>query len=508
MQLIFKIAWRNIWRHKGKSLVIGIIIFIGVLIMTVGNGIISGMEKGLAQNIVNSFTGDIVIVPNEQEKDDVLFDFMNGKPLKVIANYEAVKELLKKEPMVKEFVPVTAGMVFVLNSGSGMGIIRLLGVDIDQYKKVFPGNFIITQGRTLRSGERGILVSEETREQCYNQMNFWLIPRGEALNKRKLSAEALKNINRLTLQRDLVFMGASNSNTFVDVKIPVYGIMKYKALNKIWGTYSIVDIESFREGHNYITSSDTTARVPEKDQALLYDDQLDQLFDTDSLVETENDSGDQLSVEAIQALTRKKAIKAQVDNGSYNLIFLKLKPGTSSQKALQNINTLFKDNNVKVRAISWRSAVGVFGSMAALIKGALNLFIMFVFLVAIIIIMNTLSMAALERVSETAMMRAIGAGKLFLRNMYICETGLLAFFFGSIGIVLGIVVIFFLNVANITTTNELLQLVYGGEKLKPVFILPDLLIGLFELGIVTFLSVLYPLRLVGKVVPLDVMARD
>ena len=48
MGLILKIAWRNIWRHKGKSLVIGVILFIGAMLMSIGNGMISGMEKGMS----------------------------------------------------------------------------------------------------------------------------------------------------------------------------------------------------------------------------------------------------------------------------------------------------------------------------------------------------------------------------------------------------------------------------------------------------------------------------
>ena len=59
--------------------------------MTVGNGMISGMEQGLSENIVKSFTGDIVVILHAEEKDEVLFSF-SGKPLKVIKNYDAVKK--------------------------------------------------------------------------------------------------------------------------------------------------------------------------------------------------------------------------------------------------------------------------------------------------------------------------------------------------------------------------------------------------------------------------------
>ena len=76
MKLIVKIALRNIMRHKGKSVVIGLILFIGALLMTVGNGIVSGMNTGLQKNIVEGFCGDAVLVSDKQESDNLLLDLM------------------------------------------------------------------------------------------------------------------------------------------------------------------------------------------------------------------------------------------------------------------------------------------------------------------------------------------------------------------------------------------------------------------------------------------------
>lgn len=508
MELAFRIAWRNLWRHKGKSLVIGVILFFGAVLMTVGNGMISGMEKGLSDNIINLFTGDIVVISDEQEKDDVLFDMMSGKPLKVIKNFEAAKKVLARKNVIQEFLPATAGLVFVFNSGSEMGHIMLLGVDIAKYRRMFPDSIRITEGRMFNPGERGVLVSEEARKQAYDYMNFWIIPEGGKLDPETLPADAVKSIATLDTRQDLVFMGASTSNSTMDIRVPVKGIVKYKSLNKIWGIYCIVDIESFREAHNYVTGADTKAEVPKQEKALLENDNLDQLFSADNMMDNTALSEANYSIKEIQAALRKKAVKYNPDAGSYNLVFLKLKPGASPTKTLADLNRTFKENNLNVRAVSWKNAVGTIGSMAVMVKAALNTFIMFIFLVAIIIIMNTLSMAAIERVPEIGMMRAIGARKGFLRKMFVYETGLLSFFFGGIGIIVGIVLIYIIKAIGITTTNEILQLVYGGDRLSPLFTAPDLLLGIVELGIVTMLSVLYPLRVVGKIVPLDAIARE
>ena len=507
MGLAFRLAWRNIWRHRGKSLIIGIILFCGALLMTVGNGMISGMEKGLSENIVNLFTGDVVVISDEQEQNDVLFQMM-GKPLKVIKDYPAAQKVLAADQNIQQFLPATAGMVMVLNTGSEMGNIMLLGVDIEKYRQMFPGSIAVTEGRMFKPGERGVLVSEEARKQAFDYMDFWVLPEGETFDSKKLPADAQTNIAGLDLRGDLVFMGASTSNSAMDIRVPVTGIIRYKSLNKIWGMYCIVDIESFREAHNYVTGADRQAVIPKEEKALLDSDNLDQFFSTGDMVDTSSVTSQAISIQDIKTQTKKTEPTTNIDNGSYNLAFIKLKPGVSQQAAIRELNNTFKENHLKLRAISWKESVGTIGSMAVLVKTALNVFIMFIFFVAIIVIMNTLSMAALERVSEIGMMRAIGARKGFLRSMFINETGILSFFFGGLGIIAGIIIIYLVQAAHITTTNEILQLVYGGDQLRPIFTSGDLLLGIVELCIVTFLSVIYPLRVVGKIVPLDAIARE
>ncbi|NBV83338.1 hypothetical protein EBR57_04365, partial [bacterium] len=78
--IVFRIAWKNLMRHRGKSLVIGSILFTGTLIMTVGNAVISGLDAGLAQNFRQRMTGDIVVVSTAQLKDNVFFTPM-GEPV-------------------------------------------------------------------------------------------------------------------------------------------------------------------------------------------------------------------------------------------------------------------------------------------------------------------------------------------------------------------------------------------------------------------------------------------
>jgi len=69
--LILKIAWRSLLRHRAKSIVIGVILFLGAFIMTLGDATTIGMRRGVEENIVKSFTGHIILVSNEETKDNV-----------------------------------------------------------------------------------------------------------------------------------------------------------------------------------------------------------------------------------------------------------------------------------------------------------------------------------------------------------------------------------------------------------------------------------------------------
>ena len=118
MRLILTIAWRNIFRHRGKSLIIGAILFMGAFLMTVGNGVISGMDAGLQKNIVEGFCGDALLVSDKQESDNVFLEFM-GKAVAPIKNYKSIDSALGKMPSVEKWLPIGKNFVMALAQLAG-----------------------------------------------------------------------------------------------------------------------------------------------------------------------------------------------------------------------------------------------------------------------------------------------------------------------------------------------------------------------------------------------------
>ncbi len=503
MKLVFTIAWRNIQRHRRKSAVIGVILFLGAAVMTVGNGVLSGMDRGLADSIINRFTGQVVVLSRTQERDGVIITAM-GKSIEVIKGYAEIKKVLDSQDYIARYLPVGRGITMVLNEAGDMGFTSLIGADFEAYQSMFLNNVQLVEGRFLKKGERGILITEGNRKEIFLNQNFWIQPEGAPVRDAALPDEAKEHRDTLDVRESVVLMGASSENASLDILAPVKGVVRYEYLDKFWRYFNIIDMESFREAFQYVTASDAKVKLDEKKSRIMESENLDYLFGG-SVISSAGSAGG-YDVRAMVKRDRKAGDAAGVDSGAYNVVFIKLKKGVSIDGAVDRLEKALK--NTGGRAVSWKKAAGEIAELATIIRGALFGFVMFIFFVAIIIIMNTLTMTALERVSELGMMRAVGAQKGFISRMFLTETFILSFAFGGAGMVFGIVIVAVLNALGITTDNSVLQLLFGGDVFSPFIDFRDVIVGIAELSLVTVLAAIYPIRVTRRITPLEAIARD
>ena len=277
--------------------------------------------------------------------------------------------------------------------------------------------------------------------------------------------------------------------------------------------FALMDIESYRNCLGYISAADKQiVSLSNEEETLLGDDALDMdaLFSGSGLVENKPVSSVSSLMTTAPEIEKvgKTEKETDLDEGAYNLVFILLKDHSKLNETVDSLNILFKERDAKVRAVTWKKAIGSIGSIAMLIKTSLFVFVMFLFFVAIIIIVNTLSMTALERTSEIGMMRAVGARKGFITNMFLWETALLSSFFGGIGILTGYIVVKVLTLLKFTTDNDMVQLLYGGDVFQPFLSFGDVGIAVFQLVIVTVVAVVYPVLVARSITPLDAITRE
>ncbi len=501
--LVFKIAWRNILRHKGKSIIIGSILFLGALIMTLGNATAIGMQKGVEEHIVRGFTGHIILVSDQETKDNVLFTPM-AKPLKILGDYEKIAAVLRQQDYVKDFIPMTRGGVAILG-GSGMNFLLTFGCNFDDFQRVFGSPVQAVEGQLLHNGDHGLLINEKSRENQHKMQGYWLVPEGYQLNKDNLSKEARAELPGLPQRSDLALGGFGEPNS-TDLTLPIRAITRFKSLNNLMQEISIMDIESFRQLFGYYTAADVVQELPPEQEKLLASGEED-LFGSADIFE----SGKGSTVRDLEKVIRAQAPPARkinYDNAAYNYVSILLKPGEELNAAVARTRQLMKDSGLPVKVLSWKQASGQVAQISDILRIVINVFVILLFFVAVIIIMNTLSMTALERTEEFGMMRAVGARKGFITRMFLSETLALSALFGGVGILVGALVAWIIQPLGITAgQSEILELLFGGEVFRPTLGVEGVVSGIVALGVVTVLAVLYPLVVARRITPLDAINR-
>jgi putative ABC transport system permease protein len=497
--LVWRLAWRNLWRHRGRSLVVGGILFLGALLLTFGNGVVGGMEQGLRRQVVESFTGDVVVTSSRQQDDNVFLSMM-GKEIEPLYRTGAIQEALSAQPWVKSTLPMGKNMIMALHESEGNpGYLFLLGVDFAKWTAFFPGSFEVRAGRLPGPGEAGLVLPSGANEQLHQAMGQVFLPKGAA--DTNLVPEKARRIPSTAIRNEIVLMGFSNSMATSDLRLDIKAVGKFRALNTIWGHFALADIESYRSVQGYLRQDEKVVELSQDQKDVMASDDLDALL-----------AGDAAASEAKPAAKTDRAPSSAeasvVDNGSdpvWNLVLVKLR-GETAENGAARMDSVFQARHLPARAVPWHKAVGVIGSLAMLIRGALLGFVGLLFVVAGIVIANTLAMSALERTTEIGMMRAVGATRLFIGRMMLSETAVLALVFGGAGIVLGAGLVEIVPMLGIHTGNDLLQMVYGGEVFRPLLRPQDIASCFVELGLVVALASLYPAKLATSITPLDAIA--
>ena len=90
------------------------------------------------------------------------------------------------------------------------------------------------------------------------------------------------------------------------------------------------------------------------------------------------------------------------------------------------------EKTLAVQTIDWRAASGLVGQFITAVQAVLVVSIMVIFLVALVIINNSMMMATMERFTEIGTMRAIGAQSRFVLLLFLLETVFLGLIAGTL----------------------------------------------------------------------------
>lgn len=484
MGTILKIALRNLTQHKVKSLIVGALITLGITLTFIGNSLFETAALGVKRGYSENFTGDVMI-QGTSEKSFSLFgsEEMSFSSISdvtpVIGPYDKVLGMVKSLPQVEAFTSQVAGQVIINLEERGQSFTLLFGIEPESYFKTFQ-SLRILEGRLLAPGESGILMSRKRLDQIAKE------------NKAQLKVGDEVLLNAFT-DKGLKIRG-----------VPLVGIYEYIVPTQALEIVSFIDVQSARALNAMTVGSKDEVKVDAATRALL---DSGPSFSAEAEVQEVSDEP-VLDLENLLGDTTVRNSLQTIDNGSWHNVLVKLKPGSDVGATLASLNKAFADQSLPVKAVGWKAAAGTTAALTDVAQIIFNIVIIILAVVAVIIIINTLVISVMERTSEIGTMRALGAQKPFIRELFVAETMLLAGFFGLVGIVLGSLAVVGINLVGIKIDNDFLQILFGSTNLKPNLSLNQMLLSVGYTLFIGMVSWIYPVSIALKVSPLKAIASE
>lgn len=475
-----KIAFRNLTRQKRRSVLLAGALSFGMFILVVVNGVTGGLLASLQNNFADMISGHIFFM--QVEKDE------SGKVVSISRDDKELLERFKASGL--RFSSVTRrttalGSVIYASDSSNRSITGVNWAD----ETAFPDslNLIAGDARAMQ-GSDGILISD-TLAETVGLVQKKKLSYSETANLRievkkrwreegknfDLDKEVKSETKRLEAERE--------AKKLEDAKKAIGETLLVK-LDTIYGQENVAE---FRVAGIFTTQMDYSAYV---DRGVL-----------NSYIEMPADSYNLCGImlDDFSGLDAKTISLHRALKDSYDLVPYDKIAGKAANTVISNLKkegftgkkTIITNLNNEMGSI-----VSVLTGVQA---GCFGLFVV-VLMVVMVGLVNTFRIIVYERTKEIGTMRAIGAQRKQVRNLFIIEALCLGVVGSLPGVLLGVITLNVISLFRFDAFTELALFLDNGHI--GYTISPAMLVGSIAIVIVfTLLAALMPARKAAKMEP-------
>ncbi|HIA03224.1 MAG TPA: ABC transporter permease [Myxococcales bacterium] len=320
----------------------------------------------------------------------------------------------------------------------------------------------------------------------------------------------------------LVLTGYGKGGYSRKVPVKVYGTYRFKSLDEspMAGGFNMLDLMTFRDLYGYMTQErlkeidEIRADVGSKDisredaEDAMFGDNSEPVEETGKSQSFDETAGIDLKTGGTNfsdEISKRVYSNEEIENGPVPNAAIMLADGIKLVDAQKAIQAKIEASNLGLNLVTWRDASGLVGNFIVVIRLVLYVAVFIIFIVALVIINNSLVMSTLERTREIGTMRAIGAQRGFIMRMFLVETGVLSFVFGGLGALLGSGIMMALNQYGIAAWDRITVFMFAGPRLYPELLPKHLFVALGVIIFVGLASTLYPARLATRIAPVVAM---
>lgn len=506
MGVIFKLAINNLRQQKSKTIIIGLFIAIGMMIVQVGNGFIESVNHGMEKDFRANYTADIIVsapIPDGVFMDlfgiTDLANVMEVKQIPALPDVKAAEKIISETSGIlqKSNIVTTQGILmesdeFLLEDQDMMKIpvFYMFAGESDAYFKMFP-NQKITEGRYPAPGTNEILIDERLKKNFYEYYK-----------------------SEMQLNQTIYISGVSMQTLIREAKIVGF----YNQPDENSAMYSIVyaDPSLARAFADLTYGANFVQELPDEIDFDFSTSSEDDLFGSDDDLFASDDFGSEIvtsgdvSFDDILGDTTLRDELNKTDDGAWHYILLRCEKGMSDVEidaVIEDLNNKFVAAGVQAVARDWEGAAGSFTSSVESISSLFTVLIIILAIVVFIIIMNTMVISVLERTGEIGTMRAIGADKSFVRKLFFCESITLTLGAEIVGTILSLVIMTILNACNFTVSDDIAKMILGGGSISFIPTVGNFVSTMIIILVGTILANLYPVSSALKITPLKALSK-
>ena len=308
----------------------------------------------------------------------------------------------------------------------------------------------------------------------------------------------------------------TRSGYIKSVPLKVFGVYTFEGLedSDLAGAMNVIDLISFRELYGQMNETsrkeldDMRANIGLKEvdaanaEAALFGDTAPPVVSTSAVETSEAQADVPLEIKPVIA-DRFDPVEAQ--SGLALNAAIRLKNPALLNKTIERLKAVFTEKGFDLRVIDWQTAAGIAGQFVVIVRIALLVSLAVIFLVALVIINNSIVVGTLNRTREIGTMRAIGAQKSFVVGLFLAETGITGFLGAVVGAIFAGVLLAILSAKGIPAPNDIVTFLFSGPRLFPLVRWPMVLGVPFVVTLIATVASIYAARHAAQIQPAEAM---
>ncbi len=218
MKLYLRLAWRNIWRHKRRTIIIVLAMSLTLALMMFYDGLMNGFTDAIYGNAVKVLGGNVQVHAEGYRTQ------ANSTPLLPLADAQAVVSAAEANPMV-EAATLRINTGGLVTSREGAFAVGITGVEPEKEMTVNIIGQYVTEGRNLTSEDvDSILIGKGLANAMNVKVGDRISMVGRSQHKqmrqRTMTIIGIYDLNMADIEKQTVYISLGEAQSLYELSAP------------------------------------------------------------------------------------------------------------------------------------------------------------------------------------------------------------------------------------------------------------------------------------------------